>query len=237
MQRISITTSLLAFSLGACAWAPPADETVAEESVGEDLNGSFLADDLDVGRFARIFEGESREVFRQRERILATLGIQTGMAVADVGAGTGLFIGPLNEAVGENGVVYAVDISPGFVDHLRGRVRREGLEAVEVVLCDERSASLPEESVDVVFVCDTYHHFEYPRSTVASLHRALRPGGSLVVVDFDRIPYVSRPWILGHVRAGQQAFVREIEAEGFELIERPRVFGLLENYVLRFRKS
>jgi ubiquinone/menaquinone biosynthesis C-methylase UbiE len=235
-----VTLSFLALSLSLCACASaPAGSTSGpdEESVGEDLNQRFLSDDLDVQRFTRVFEGESREVSRQRERILAILGIRPGMAVADVGAGTGLFLGPLNEAVGPEGVVYAVDISPGFVEHLRERARREGLEAVEVVLCGERSSALPEESVDVVFVCDTYHHFEYPRSTVASLHSALRDGGSLVVVDFDRIPYVSRPWILGHVRAGRQAFVREIEAVGFELVDRPRVFGLLENYVLRFRKS
>lgn len=238
MPRHLIPTSILALSICACAGVSSAGGPHAgEESVREDLNERFLADDLDVDRFVRIFEGESREVFRQRERIMATLGITPGMSVADIGAGTGLFLQPLNDAVGEDGTVYAVDISPRFVEHLSERVRREGLEAVEVILCDDHSASLKEDSVDLVLVCDTYHHFEYPRSTVASLHRALRPGGTLVVIDFDRIPYVSRPWIIGHVRAGRQAFVREIEAGGFELADRPRVFGLLENYVLRFRKS
>ena len=238
MPRHLIPTSILALSTCACASVSSAGGAHAgEESVREDLNERFLAEDLDVDRFVRVFEGESREVFRQRARILETLGLESGMSVADIGAGTGLFLDSLHEAVGEDGVVFAVDISPRFVEHLRERVRREGLETVEVVLCDDHSASLPEESVDVVLVCDTYHHFEYPRSTIASLYRALRPGGALVIVDFDRIPYVSRPWILGHVRAGRQAFVREIEAGGFELEARPRVFGLLENYVLRFRKS
>ena len=57
-----------------------------------------------------------------------------------------------------------------------------------VVLGGERSVELPEASVDLAFVCDTYHHFEYPRSTLASLHTAIRPGGALVVVDFEREP-------------------------------------------------
>ena len=85
-------------------------------------------------------------------------------------------------------------------------------------------------------MCDTYHHFEYPHSTLASLHQAIRPGGSLVVIDFERIPGESRDWVLEHVRAGKDVFTREIEAAGFELVEQVAIEGLKENYVLRFRR-
>ncbi len=71
---------------------------------------------------------------------------------------------------------------------------------------------------------------------MATIHRALRPGGSLFLVDFERIPGVSREWLLKHVRAGKDVFTAEIEKSGFELVEEVEVKGLKENYFLKFRR-
>lgn len=107
---------------------------------------------------------------------------------------------------------------------------------VEGVVCAEDDTRLPKDSIDVAFVCDTYHHFEYPAQTLASIHRALRKGGELVVVEFHRIEGVSREWCMSHVRAGQEVFVSEILAAGFEQLAQDQLPGLKENYVVRFRK-
>ena len=219
---------------GAAPDLPP--RPVEETSVRPGANERFLAEDLDVDEFVGIFEGESREIAREREAIAATLGLTAGDAVADVGAGTGLFLDLLARAVGPDGAVYAVDLSPGFVEHLEQRAQDEGLASVSVVLCTERSVELAPASVDVVFLCDTYHHVEYPSSVLWSIYRALRPGGRLVIVDFERIPGVSRDWILGHVRAGKETVLAEIEAAGFRFEDEPEIEGLEENYVLRFRR-
>jgi predicted methyltransferase len=88
--------------------------------------------------------------------------------------------------------------------------------------------------VDLVFLCDTYHHFEFPFKTMASIHKALRPGGRLVLVDFHRIPGKSREWVLGHVRAGQEVFVKEIVTSGFKVVGEETF--LKENYLVRFEK-
>jgi len=219
-----------------CAWAcsttPTTDQ--AESSVRPGINDNFLDPELDVGEFTDRFEGESREVAVQRDAIARELHLQPGEAVADVGAGTGLFMEPLAAAVTPTGTVYAVDISPSFIDHLRARARENGLEQVQVVLCDERSVALPPASVDVVFVCDTYHHFEYPRSTLASIRSSLRSGGRLVIVDFERIPGVSREWTLDHVRAGKEEVRAEVEAAGFQFRREATGLGLEENYVVEF---
>jgi SAM-dependent methyltransferase len=133
-------------------------------------------------------------------------------------------------------MVFAVDISPALIEHVSERVRANGWDNVETVLCTDRSAELPPDSVDLVFVCDTYHHFEYPRTTLASLHDAIAPGGRLVIVEFERVPGQSRQWVLDHVRAGRETFTEEIESAGFELIGELPVDGLSENYVLSFRR-
>ena len=223
----------LLLALGACgAVGAPAAET----SVKPGINESFLAPDLAVDPFIQRFEAESREIARAAGAIAAFCGLAPGAVIADVGAGTGLFEPLFDQAVGPEGKVYAVEISAPFLAHLAARDAAEGWRNVELVACTERSVALPARSVDVVFICDTYHHFEYPQSTLASIRRALRPGGLLVVVDFERIEGVSSAWLLDHVRAGKDVFRAEIETAGFRFLDEPEVPGLEENYVLRFRR-
>jgi len=237
LRRTLSTSRVALVCLGiACSSPTEAPSNPREASVRPGANQVFLAEDLDVDRFVEIFEGESREVFIARERIVEALALSPGMAVADVGAGTGLFLPAFAGETGRQGRVYAVEISPKFLEHLRERVNTEALGNVQVVEALEDSVELPAASVDLAFVCDTYHHFEYPRSTLASLYRAIRPGGSLVIVDFERIPGVTREWMLEHVRAGKQVFRREIESAGFRFEGEVSVEGLKENYVLRFQR-
>jgi intracellular sulfur oxidation DsrE/DsrF family protein len=98
------------------------------------------------------------------------------------------------------------------------------------------SINLPPESVDVAFICDTYHHFEFPLKTMASLHRALKPGGRVVLIDFRRVEGESTEWILSHVRAGQEVFEGEVTQSGFRKVREAK--GLLrENYFVVFEKA
>lgn len=207
-----------------------------EASVRPGINEDFTRTDLDVDAMTKRFETESREVFVRRAAIARAVGLRPGMAVADVGAGTGLFVDFFARDVGADGVVYAVELAPRFVAALGERAAAKGLTQVRAVACSDRDVGLPPASVDVVFVCDTYHHFEYPRATLASIQRALRADGTLVVVDFERIPGRSRQWTLDHVRCGKEEVIAEITAAGFTLVATPDV-GLQENYCLRFRRN
>jgi predicted methyltransferase len=67
-----------------------------------------------------------------------------------------------------------------------------------------------------------------------SIRRALKPGGQVIVIDFRKIPGVSRAWVMGHVRADQAQVVREIESTGFRLVEDSDL--LKSNYFLRFER-
>ncbi len=207
-----------------------------EASVKPGINKNFLDPNLVVGDWLGRFEVESREVFHCRDEVVAQLKIEPGMAVADIGAGTGLYLQPFAEAAGKEGKVYAVEISKVFLKHLRKRADKLKLDQVEVVHGAEDSVNLPESSVDLAFICDTYHHFEYPKSTLASLHAALKPGARLALIDFERIPGVTREWLLDHVRAGKDVFVKEIEDAGFEKVKELTLAGFKENYFVIFRK-
>jgi predicted methyltransferase len=222
--------SALAF-VAACRTTPPPQP---EASVKPGVNAEFLKPGLDPAQWVERFEKEGREVYDQREAIVKLVGARPGMSVADIGAGTGMFTALLAREVGPRGTVYAVDIVPEFVKLVGDRAKEAGLNQIRPVQCTDRSVELPPGSVDVAFICDTYHHFEFPRSTMTSLHRALKPGGEVLLVDFKRIPGESSEWTLNHVRAGQEVFEREIEAAGFARIGESDL--LKQNYIVRFQK-
>ncbi len=248
MTKIRIVAgALLAFATGLAladtalfaqtAVAEP-QEAQRAENLPKGINDSFLDPEMKVEDFIKRFEIESREVFACRQQILASVGLKPGMAVADVGSGTGLYVGAFSSAVGSDGKVYAIDISPNFVKHLRQRVRDEKLENVEVVMCSDRDVNLKPNSVDRVFICDVYHHFEYPASSMASVHAALRDGGELILIDFDREGEGERgEWLKGHIRAPKEVFQQEIIDAGFKLEEEVDIEGFKENYLLKFSKN
>ena len=227
MRKVRLLPLLLALACG----SPPVAGAKPE------INADFRKPDVDVERWVGTLESESREIAAQRAAITAAIGLRSGQAVADIGAGTGLFEEPFAKAVGPTGVVYAVDISQAFVDHIRERAAQAGLSQVQPVLCDDRSTGLPPGSVDVAFVCDTYHHFEHPGDTLASLREALRPSGRLVVVDFERVEGQSRDWVLQHVRCGREQVIAEIEGAGFHFARTLSVPGLSENFVIEFVRA
>ena len=206
------------------------------KSIKKGINDTFKDAELDVDKFLSMFEVESREVFAHRQDVVNLLGLKPGMRVADIGAGTGFFSFLFSETVGPQGWIYAVDIAPRFLEHIRKVAGDRHIGNVTNVLCAEDSIGLPKESIDLAFVCDTYHHFEYPSATCHSILSALKPGGRFIIVDFERIPGKSREWMLNHVRAGKDVFRSEIEAAGFEFVREIEVKGFQENYMLEFAK-
>jgi len=204
-----------------------------EKSVRPGINDSFR--DPDPKEFLGRFEVESREVFARRREIAAACEIHPGQTVADIGAGTGLFTRMFSETVGKEGRVIAVDIAQKFLDHIQATSRAAGQRNVETLLCKPDSTELPPNSVDVAFICDTYHHFEFPLKTMATLNRALKPGGRVILIDFRRIEGTSTDWVMNHVRAGQEVFEAEIVQTGFKKVYEEREL-LKENYFVVFEK-
>jgi acetyl esterase/lipase/ubiquinone/menaquinone biosynthesis C-methylase UbiE len=222
---------LLALCLASClVLSPPLWSQ--EKSVFPGINKPY--EDPNVKEAVEKFENAQREVSTHRKEIVAACKLKPGMAVADIGAGTGLFTRMFAAEVGPSGKVYAVDIAKNFVEHIEKTCREAGIKNVRGIVCKPDSVELPPNSVDLVFTCDTYHHFEFPQKTLATIHRALRPGGKLILLDYCRIEGKSPDWLMKHLRAGQEVFTKEIEAAGFKVVD---TAGFLkENYFVRFEK-
>ena len=205
-----------------------------EKSVRPGVNDTFR--EPDPKAFIERFEIESREVFAKRKEILAAIKLKPTDVVADIGAGTGLFTRLFAGNLGPEGRVIAVDIAQKFLDHIEVTCREQGLRNVETLLCKDDSTELPPESVDVAFICDTYHHFEFPQKTMTSLLKALKPGGRVVLIDFRRVEGESSDWTMDHVRAGQEVFEAEVMEAGFRKADEIKDL-LKENYMVVFERA
>ncbi len=205
-----------------------------DKSVNPGINKSF--ENPDVEQFIGRFENEGRDAFDHRDEIVKAIGLKPGMTVADVGAGTGLFTRLFAKEVGPEGKILAVDIAEKFVKHVEQTAQKDGLQNVVGIVCKPDSVNLPPASIDLAFICDTYHHFEFPTKTMRSIHTALKPEGQVILIDFHRIEGVSREWTLGHVRAGQEVFTKEIVAAGFRQVEEKKDL-LDESYFVRFERA
>jgi ubiquinone/menaquinone biosynthesis C-methylase UbiE len=216
---------LLGFALAASA---------QERGQNEGINDPYLAPDLKVTEWVKRFEGESREVFAHRHKIAASLDLKPGQSVADVGAGTGLYVPFLAERVGKTGKVYAVDISPPFIEYITQKAKEAGLSQVTPVLSTERSVELPASSVDMIFTSDAYHHFIHYQDMLASMRKALKPGGQLIVVDFDTEAGGMTDSMIQHVGNTKAAFRRQIEAGGFTFAQDMKLKEMKTSFIYRF---
>jgi len=203
-----------------------------EANVAPTINQNFKSEELDVSRWAESFSGESREVFAAREEVMRAVGLKPGQAAADIGAGTGIYVRLFARDVGANGKVYAVDIAPNFLEYIRSWAKEEKLGQIETILGEDQTPNLAPNSVDVIFSSDAYHHFEYPMTMLRNMRAALRDGGQMIVVDFERTP--DR---LDHVRAPKETVIQEIKDAGFRFVEEVKIQGFKNNYFLRFARD
>ncbi len=197
-------------------------------------NEAYLDPKVSGNDWDRLFTSPARELFAQRELIVRLADVKPGMAVADVGAGTGLFTMMLSDAVGPDGRVYGEEVIGKFSRFIAESAVKQGRPNVVSVVGTELNIGLPPNSIDRAFLCDVYHHFSHPGAMLASIRQALRKDGELFLVEFRREPG-SAAWVFDHVRAGEGNVIREFETAGFEGISRDN--SLRDSYIWRFRRS
>lgn len=215
-----------------CLVAVAVGATAQEKSVNPGINDTYK--DPDLNNMISVLEREERTIYRYRHAIVAALDLEQDLEVADVGSGTGFFTRMIAQEVGSTGKVYAVDIAQKSLDYVESVAKEEGITNITTVLGEHKTTHLPDASVDLIFLCDTYHHFEYPVFMMESIKKALRDDGRLVVVDFERVKGVTPDFFYEHVRAGKGTFTDEIRDAGFELVK--EIPLLKDQYYLVFKK-
>lgn len=140
------------------------------------------------------FSNPRRELWEKSHRIFDFLKIKPGDKVADVGSGSGFYTFKFAEKVGDKGKVFALDLADDQLENLRRGAEKLGLSNIETIVSREDDATLPANSIDVAYLCSLYHatyvhSMEYVKDRfMASLRKALKPNGRLVIVDNEPIP-------------------------------------------------
>lgn len=164
-------------------------------------------------------EAADREQRQKPQDLVRAMGLRPGMTVADVGTGIGYMLPLLSRAVGVVGQVIAEDIFDDYLAAAKIRATNQQLTNVTFVKGTDKDPSLPEGTVDEVLVLDAYHHFDYLQEMLAGIHKALKPNGKLVIVEY----YKTRVAMPGgdavtHIRLNKPEVIKEIEANHFRLV-------------------
>ena len=130
-----------------------------------------------------IFDSPGRDKRLQIDRVMDILGIAQGKTVADIGAGSGWFTVRAARRVGEDGVVYAVDINPESIRHVKDRAQKEKLLNVKTILGNADDPLLPAGAVDAVLLLKTYHEVAEPVALLRNVRASLRPGAKVGIID------------------------------------------------------
>ncbi|MFM9914406.1 MAG: class I SAM-dependent methyltransferase [Rhizobacter sp.] len=180
--------ALVLMAGAAVAWSEPAIVRYqavppSADGIGKVYRGREIAQVMGF-QGASWLERAEREQEERGDLLLVELGLKPGMDVADVGAGTGYHSRRMAPLVGPKGKVYAVDVQPQMLRVLAATAKRPGFGNIVPVLGAEDDVKLATASVDLVIMVDVYHELEFPHEVLASIVRAVRPGGRVVFVEY-----------------------------------------------------
>ena len=184
-MRFRLVTLLLLTVLAACS--KPAPEGASARTVVRDKAGFPLPDRPVAGIVSPIWSsGPDRDAADESGQLIRGLDIEPGMAVADIGAGSGYHTLRLSPAVGPSGVVYAEDIVESYISGLRREAEGRGLKNVRIVVGSPSDPKLPAGGIDRAILVHMYHEIENPYALLWNLAGAMKPGGKVGVIDLDR---------------------------------------------------
>ena len=169
-------------------------------------------------------------------QFLAELQLTPGLTVADLGCGEGHYTFALADAVGEKGLVYALDLWQPGLEALECRAAAEGRKNLKTYLANiSRSIPLPDGSVDLALMATVLHdlaEFDLADGALKETARVLKPGGALAIVEFKKVAGPPGPPLT--VRLGPEEVAVMVAPHGFKQA-RVREVGPY-NYLTRFIK-
>ena len=129
-------------------------------------------------------ERPEREQEERTDKMVAALGLKPGMAVADIGCGTGYLAERVSPRIAPGGVVYGVDIQPEMLELLVKKMRAKGIDNVKPILGEEADPKIEPGSCDMMVMVDVYHEFEFPYEMIRKMIAGLKKGGQIVFVEY-----------------------------------------------------
>ena len=163
--------------------------------------------------FLKMLNREASSARSMPDKVLGSLHIREGQAIADIGSGGGYFTLALARGTGRTRHVYAVDVKKKYLDFVRRQSEKEGLNNISFVLAGQGGVDLPEAGLDLVFARNVFHHIPQQANYFAGLKKHLRQGGTVAIIEHKKkgFGFVS---LFGH-HTSQETIVQEMEKAGY----------------------
>jgi len=187
------------------------------------LAGPALAQDQhrrpdDIKQYLEQLDSTERNRDQKPIEVIEALKVKPGMAVADLGSGSGYFTRRFVEAVTESGIIYAVDVEPEMLAYAKESIVHMHIAyTAEFILARPDSPKLPYESVDLLFVCNTIHHLEDRSKYFRDLRSSLKPGARIAVIDFYPDERSGELGFPKHHLVSRDTVIQEMTRAGYQL--------------------
>ena len=139
----------------------------------------------DIQQYIEALEKPQRDRDQKPDEVIKALQVDEYMTIADIGAGSGYFTRKFVWAVQDKGMVYAVDIEPEMLKYNEEMV--EHLHTpynAQFILAKPEDPLLPRRAMNLVFLCNTYHHLSMRSDYFGRVRESLKPGGRVAIIDF-----------------------------------------------------
>lgn len=151
------------------------------------------------------------------QAILNTIGVEPSEVVADIGCGIGYFTFALSEAVGNEGLVYALDIEPEMLQDIKNRIAENNIKNVNPVITKEYELILEDSSVGVAFLCTVMHEVKMREKFLKETNRILHTDGKIIIIEWIKKDGDYGP--PAHHRLDKNILKRNLLRTGFKDIE------------------
>jgi ubiquinone/menaquinone biosynthesis C-methylase UbiE len=165
----------------------------------------------------------SRAAWQLPDRVIASLEIEPGDYVADIGAGDGYFTFRLADAVGSNGKVFAVEVDDELVEALRRKADDSEYSRVQVIKGRYDDPLLPDGELDLIFFCNSYHHIQSRPDYFDRLRQDLTSEGRVAIIDMKasflvRFTVPSGHWTTIETMREEMQRANYRQVEGFDFL-------------------
>ncbi|MGO9387344.1 MAG: class I SAM-dependent methyltransferase [Methanobacterium sp.] len=150
--------------------------------------------------------------------IIKSLNIKKGDIVADIGSGGGYFTFEFSSEVGVEGKVYAIDTNQNSLDYISRESGKRSSDNIKVVLANESGFSLPEQSVDIIFLRNVFHHLPEPTNYFENIKKFLKSNDKIALIDYNKKGF-SFIGISGHY-VPEKVLIDKLEKAGFYVSEK-----------------
>lgn len=128
------------------------------------------------------------EGFAHPVRNVGVLGIQSGMAIADFGSGSGAYVLAIAKRLEGAGHVYAIDVQRDLLRRVKNEAGKRGYHNVEIIWCDletPRASKIADQKLDLVLISNLLFQVENKAAVLSEAWRILKPSGHLAIIDWS----------------------------------------------------